>query len=80
MVVVPGPSTVTDVPLMVLASMASLKVKVIAMRPRGTPVEPHPGVVLTTVGAGPMAVVKLQVLGMAATPRALLAGEPMLMR
>jgi hypothetical protein len=80
MVVVPGPSTVTDVPLTVLASMASLKVKVIAVRSRGTAVAPHPGVVLTTVGAGPMAVVKLQVLGIAATPTELLASELMLMR
>jgi Asp/Glu/hydantoin racemase len=76
MVVVPGPSTVTDVPLTVLASMASLKVKVIEVRSRGTPVTPHLGVVLTTIGAGPMAVVKLQLKGTTGVPVAEAAGGP----
>jgi hypothetical protein len=73
--VAPGPVTLNDVPLMVVGSIALLKVTLIAFRPMGTPVTPHPGVVDTTVGAtGSAAVVKVHpLLPTAWTPRELVA-------
>jgi hypothetical protein len=71
---------VNDVPLIVLGSIASLKVTVIGVKSTGTPVTPHLGVVAVTVGAGPSAVVKLQVLPVALTPTELFAAEVMVIR
>jgi hypothetical protein len=58
MAVAPGPATVNDVLLMVLAAIAALKATVICLSPTGTAATPHPGDVDTTVGAGGGAVVK----------------------
>jgi hypothetical protein len=57
MAVVPGPVTVNDVVLMVLWAIASLKVTVMSLRPTGTPVTPHAGVVDATAGTGGRAAV-----------------------
>jgi hypothetical protein len=78
MTVVPGPVTVSDVPLMVVGFIASLKVTVIGVKSTATPVAPQVGAVAVTVGAGPRAVVKLQVLATALTPRELFAAEVMM--
>lgn len=73
-----GPVTVTELPLILAGSIGLLNVMLIALRPAGTLITPHPGVVDNTVGGVSGAVVKLHpVLPTELTPRALFAAEVM---